>query len=231
MYRTIIIVFEKLSNHLYKIFTTKNLHIRVLIFCSCLSRTMSISSSITGLSSQELVEIVDKDNNVLQPKLRYEMRRDRLFHRATFAFIRNSSNYYYVQKRSALKDYCPQFYDATPGGVVAAGESFETTNRREVEEEMGIKDVDMEHLFTFYYEDEKIRCFGDAWDITYDGPLKLQKEEVESVHMMSMKEILERCKAGEKFTPDSIFACKEYVKLKGILEPLGPKVEPDVTLD
>lgn len=184
-----------------------------------------------GLSSHELVEIVDKNNNILEPKLRFEMRRDRLIHRATYAFIKTSSNYYYVQKRSALKDYCPGYYDPNPGGVVAAGESYATTNKREIEEEMGIKDANMEHLFTFYYEDERIRCFGDAWDVVYDGPLKLQKEEVDSVHMMSMEEILSRHKAGEKFTPDSIYACEEYVRLKGLPQPIGPKVEPQILIE
>lgn len=84
----------------------------------------------------------------------------------------------------------------------------------------------MTHLFTFYYEDERIKCFGDAWDILYDGPLKLQKEEVDSIEIMSMKEILDRYEAGENFTPDSIFACKEYIKLKGMYDVIGPKDAP-----
>mmetsp|Transcript_9679 Transcript_9679/g.13231 ORF Transcript_9679/g.13231 Transcript_9679/m.13231 type:complete len:212 (-) Transcript_9679:110-745(-) len=200
----------------------------LLFFLGCSTIRTSMSAIGHGLSSHELIEIVDKNNNPLEPKLRYEMRRDRLIHRATYAFIRNKFNYFYVQKRSALKDYCPGYYDPNPGGVVAAGESYEHTNKREVEEEMGIKGVDMNHLFTFYYEDERIRCFGDAWDVVYDGPLKLQKEEVDSVHMMSMREILTRAEAGEKFTPDSIYACREYVKLKGFPEPLGPVVEPTI---
>jgi hypothetical protein len=76
----------------------------------------------------------------------------------------------------------------------------------------------MTHLFTFYYEDERIKCFGDAWELTYDGELKLQVEEVESIHMMTMEEILERFEKGENFTPDSIYACKEYVRLFGFPE-------------
>jgi NADH pyrophosphatase NudC (nudix superfamily) len=39
--------------------------------------------------------------------------------------------------------------------VVAAGESYEHTNTREVEEEMGITGVEMSHLFTFFYQDER----------------------------------------------------------------------------
>ena len=104
------------------------------------------------LSAGEKIEIVDENNNVLEPKLRYEMRRDKLIHRATYAFIKNSNGYFYVQKRTTLKDYCPGFFDPASGGVVAAGESYEYTNTREIEEEMGIKDTKSKHLFTFYYE-------------------------------------------------------------------------------
>jgi len=60
----------------------------------------------------------------------------------------------------------------------------------------------------------------------YDGPLQLQKEEVDSIELMSMEEILNRYEAGENFTPDSIFACKEYIKLNGIYEVIGPKILP-----
>lgn len=183
---------------------------------------------VASLSANELIEIVDENNDVLTPQFRYEMRRDRLIHRATYAFVRNSNNYFYVQKRSALKDYCPGFFDPTPGGVVAAGESYKDTNAREVEEEMGIKGVEMDHLFTFYYEDARVRCFGDAWDVVYDGPLRIQEEEVESVHMMSMEEIIERFETGENFTPDSLHACREYINMKGLPDPIGPKPEPQL---
>lgn len=166
-------------------------------------------------AANELVTIVNDKNEIIGEARRCDMRRDRLIHRATYALIRNSNNEYYVQKRSSIKDYCPSYFDPTPGGVVAAGESYELTNRREVEEEMGIPSTTpMKHLFTFYYEDERIRCFGDAWELVYDGELKLQEEEVESVHMMTMDEILSRFESGEPFTPDSIAACKEYVRLR-----------------
>lgn len=55
------------------------------------------------------------------------------------------------------------FLDPTPGGVMAAGESYEATNAREVEEEMGIRGVAMEHLFTFFYQDSLARCWGGEW--------------------------------------------------------------------
>ena len=38
-----------------------------------------------------------------------------------------------------------------------------------------------------------------------------------------MKEFLDRFSSKEKFIPDSIHACKEYVRIKGFPEPIGPK--------
>ena len=82
-------------------------------------------------AAEELIEIVDELNNVLEPQKRSLMRASKpsLIHRATYAFVRDSSGYFYVQKRSSIKDYCPSHFDPTPGGVVAAGESFADTNK------------------------------------------------------------------------------------------------------
>jgi isopentenyldiphosphate isomerase len=194
---------------------------------------MSVSDApeAASLSANELVEIVNEHNTVLEPQLRHIMRKHSLIHRATYAFVRSSSNYFHVQKRSTSKDYCPGFFDPAPGGVVGAGESYEFANMREMDEEMGIKGVPCEHLFTFYYEDGRIKCFGDAWELVYDGPLRLQRAEVQSVNMMSMQEILDRAASGEHFTPDSLHACKEYVKLKGMPEPLGSAPKVNINFD
>jgi hypothetical protein len=44
--------------------------------------------------------------------------------------------------------------------------------------------------------------------------MKLQEEEVEYVTLMTREEILEKVHNGEeKFTPDSIQAFKEFIKL------------------
>jgi isopentenyldiphosphate isomerase len=172
-------------------------------------------------AAKEDVCIVNETNEVVGSAPRAQMRAEKMIHRATYAFIRNSQNLFYVQRRSKIKDYCPHYFDPTPGGVVAAGESYANTNRREVEEEMGIvvqSENEHKHLFTFYYEDERIRCWGDAWELVYDGELKIQPEEVESVSMMSMEEIVRRDE-DKGFTPDSLFACREYVRLFGAPEP------------
>ena len=79
--------------------------------------------------------------------------------------------------------------------------------QRECEEEMGIPlDTEMEHLFTFLYQDDVVRCWGDAWDVVYDGPLKLQETEVETVEKMSMQVSLSlRLKGLLMYTVGALF--------------------------
>ena len=85
------------------------------------SSSSSMLNPASTLSADELVEICDENNVPTTPQRRAVMRKERLIHRATYAFVKDSDNYFYVQKRSLLKDYCPGFFDPTPGGVVAAG--------------------------------------------------------------------------------------------------------------
>ncbi len=187
----------------------------------------SEAEAYKAAAKEELVDIVDENNECIGPRRRAEMREYKLRHRATYAFVRDSTGYFYVQKRSLIKDYCPGFWDPTPGGVVAAGESYEETNRREVEEEMGIPaSSPMDHLFTWLYEDDLCKCYGDCWEIIYDGPIKLQLTEVDKVEKMSMQEIIDRATAGEKFTADSMDAVRKYVEMKGIPPVTGEKVDP-----
>lgn len=61
-------------------------------------------------AAREVIEIVDEDNRPLAPATRAEMRKHRLIHRATYGFVKTSTNYFYVQKRSMLKDYCPGYF-------------------------------------------------------------------------------------------------------------------------
>jgi hypothetical protein len=57
--------------------------------------------------------------------------------------------------------------------------------------------------------------------------LTISQEEVDDVVLMSMDEILRAAENGENFTPDSIHACREYIKVKGC--PAATTNRPDVT--
>jgi len=161
-------------------------------------------AAFSSLSAKEIVSVVDASNNVIGSVERARMRSENLLHRSTYIFIQNSRGQFYVQKRTMIKDYCPGYFDPAPGGVLQAGETYADGAKRELQEEMGIKDVPLTHCFLMLYEDSRVRTFGDVWYCVYDGDLKLQAEEVESVHMMTLDEILQRARSGEKFCPDSL---------------------------
>src|SRR5499427_10823319 len=120
-------------------------------------------SARRGMSpADEIVVIVDEDNNIVGAAPRREMRAKRLPHRSTYILVFNSQGELYVQKRTMTKDVFPGYYDPATGGVVLAGESYEQSAIRELEEEMGIRQVPLTWLFDFYFADQRTRVWGGA---------------------------------------------------------------------
>ena len=158
----------------------------------------------------EIVAVVDENNNVVGSAPRREMRARRLPHRSTYILVFNSRNEVYIQKRTRTKDVFPGYYDPAAGGVVLAGESYLEGARRELEEEMGIRDVPLESLFEFYHADDNSRVWGAAFRCVYDGEVTLQEEEVESGAFMEVDAVF-RAAATEPFTPDGLYVLWRYV--------------------
>jgi len=159
--------------------------------------------------SEEWVDWVDELDLVLQAVPRSQMRRELLRHRATYIVVENSQQQIYVQRRTLSKDYCPGMLDACCGGVVQAGESYDLSAVRELEEEMGISGVSLTPWGTFYTEDHKGKVWGGIYSCRYEGPLRLQVEEVEYVELMTVEEILNR---QQEFTADSIVALRHWLE-------------------
>jgi len=172
----------------------------------------------TTLNATENVCTVD-EFNVPSPfgHARSEMRLKALWHRATFIVIRHedsdnnedgdspadtSNIHLLVQRRSNIKDYCPGRLDPTPGGVVGYKESYELNAQREIAEEMNIdvttdhnennKGNSIRHLFTFPYQDNKVKCWGGLFEVVYRGKLcdiKMQPEEVTEILRLSLDDV------------------------------------------
>ncbi|NOT56254.1 MAG: NUDIX hydrolase YfcD [Deltaproteobacteria bacterium] len=160
-------------------------------------------------AANEIVAIVDARNTEVGAAPRWRMRASRLLHRSTYILVFNPEGALYVQKRTMTKDVFPGYYDPATGGVVLAGESYEESARRELEEEMGIRQVPLTRLSDFYFADERTQVWGAAFSCVYEGPLSLQAEEVESVSLMTMDEIFHRART-EQFTPDGLYVLQRY---------------------
>lgn len=68
-----------------------------------------------------------------------------------------------------------------------ADESYEHNAEREIEEEMGIRQVELKKCFDFYHADETTKLWGRLFTCIYDGEFTLDPEEVESGEFMSIQ--------------------------------------------
>ncbi len=164
--------------------------------------------------ADEIVALVDAHNNVIGTAPRREMRANNLPHRSTYVLVFNSQGELYVQKRSRTKDLFPGYYDPLTGGVMLAGENYEDSAKRELEEELGIRDVPLTWQFAFYYTDARTRVWGGVFSCRYDGEIVLQAEEIESGAFLPIHDILRRA-AIDPYTPDSLYALSRYLESVG----------------
>ena len=162
-----------------------------------------------ALASQEIVTVVDDRNRVVADLPRHRVRSENLIHRATYIFVFDRQGRVLVQRRTAIKDMYPSYYDLAAGGIVAAGESYETCAEREAAEEIGIRDTVLDPGFDFYYEDDRNRCFGRVFTCVHEGPFTLQPEEVERVAFHTVDDIASGGVAP--VTPDSLLAFNRLV--------------------
>ncbi len=162
--------------------------------------------------AEEMVQVVDENNNETDAVPRRVMREKCLIHRATYVLVFNSRGELFVQKRTAIKDIYPGFYDIAAGGVVLAGETYRRSAERELSEELGISGVELTHHFDFFYEDKsRNRVWGSVWSCVYDGDMVFQEEEVESGFFAFPADILAMSETSD-FTPDGIEVLKRFVR-------------------
>jgi 16S rRNA (adenine1518-N6/adenine1519-N6)-dimethyltransferase len=93
----------------------------------------------------ERFPVVDKNDRILRYARRSHVHGNNLRHRAVHILIFDQAGAVYLQQRSRWKDRHPLKWDSSAAGHVAAGESYEETARRELEEELGIN-VPLEKL-------------------------------------------------------------------------------------
>lgn len=162
------------------------------------------------MSASELVDVVDADDRVLEQATRGEVRRRKLRHRAAYILVFNSAGQLFVHQRTLVKDVYPGHFDVCVGGVVGAGESYEDAARRELGEEIGVSDAPLRRLVSFQFADADNQVNGTVFSCTYDGPLRLQAEEISAGEFLDLDVVLERI-TTQPFCPDGVEALCRYL--------------------
>jgi isopentenyldiphosphate isomerase len=149
----------------------------------------------------ELLDILDESGlptGQVVPKS--EAHRLGLWHRCFHCWICGSDSggsYLLLQRRAATKDTWPGYLDVTAAGHLAAGEKT-LDGLREVEEELGllIKPERLVPLGTRRVEqeipggcDRELHEVFLVFDVTPQGNLRLQKEEVEAVFRLELDDV------------------------------------------
>jgi isopentenyldiphosphate isomerase len=162
------------------------------------------------MSADEWVDVVDDRDRVVARATRAEVRQRNLWHRAVYVLVFNAAGQLFVHQRTASKDVFPGYWDLTVGGVLAAGEDYDTGARRELREEIGIEPRGLRRLFPIRYEDAVNRVAGMVYSCTCDQALRLQTEEIVRGEWLDLDVVLERL-AHDAFCPDGLEAFARYV--------------------
>lgn len=156
---------------------------------------------------EELVDIVDDDDNVIATVTRKEMRAGRLQHRSVGIAVLSSDGRLLIHRRSFDKDVWPGWWDIAAGGVVASGETYEDAARRELHEEIGLTDADLdtelELIGQARFVDDNVAELCRGYRVVHDGPFTFPDGEVIEARWVTFAELAEM-RAVHPFLPDSI---------------------------
>ena len=142
--------------------------------------------------SQELLDVVDKDDNVIAVKTRGEIHAEGWMHRAVHILLFNSKDELFLQKRSMSKDEQPGKWDSSAAGHVDSGEAYLDCARREITEELGIvAQQPMEVLFKLPPSALTGNEHCMVYRYVFDGPMVLQAEEIDDGQWLSA-EVMDR---------------------------------------
>src|SRR3989344_3597195 len=143
---------------------------------------------------EELLDIVNEKDEVIGQATRSDCHNNpKLIHRVAHCWILNSKGQFLWQQRSMLKKDSPGQWDMSCGGHIPAGESVKDGLLRELNEELGIKDVSPVLVEKYIAGNEKQTEMIYLYFVFFEKPTDifvLQKEEVEQVKWFDFDEAL-----------------------------------------
>lgn len=153
-------------------------------------------------NQQEIFPIVDDEGTVLGSATRGECHSgSRLLHPVVHLHVFNSQGQVYLQRRPLWKDIQPGKWDTAVGGHIDYGESPSDALRREVREELGIKDFTPVSIGKYVFESQRERELVYVNSTIYDGEISPSSEELDGGRFWTFDEI--RAATGkEVLTPN-----------------------------
>ncbi len=162
-------------------------------------------------SDAEQIAWVDADDQLLGALARAELRERGLIGRGTYILLFNSAGELCVHRRTLSKAIYPGYWDVAAGGMVQADESYAESAARELEEELGVSGVPLAEHEHFFFDQPGNRLWCAVFSAVWDGPLRLQPEEVLEARFVPVDQAL-RETLEKPYCPDSLAALKRYLR-------------------
>jgi len=165
----------------------------------------------------EFLDVVNENDEVIGRASYNEIYEQLLVHRIAHILIFNDRREMLLQLRSKNKGFCPLHWGTSVGGHVQSGESYEDAAKREFEEELGTS-TDISFLRKDFYVDNKfnigLKKFLGTFTTTFNGPFKINPEEVEKIEFLSLDKIQDMINKDEKFHPELLFILNKQFGVK-----------------
>lgn len=140
-------------------------------------------------NQDELFVVVDRDDNILGHKTRFECHHDSsLIHRTVGALIFNDKGQLLLQKRSATKDMEPGLWGISAAGHVIRGQTDEEAVHRELQEELGV-DAPLTFFKKFITENDQETERAALYKGKSNGPFTPDAREVSEIRFFDPREI------------------------------------------
>lgn len=153
----------------------------------------------------ELLDIVNEHDEIIGQKYRSDIYENKLTNfRVVNAFVKNSHGQLWIPRRSSSKRIFPLCLDASMGGHVSSGESYQEALKRELMEELRI-DSDTTHyqeLGSLTPHHHGTSAFMKVFLIQSDIVPNYNTDDFIEYYWLSPKEIVSRLENGEKSKGD-----------------------------
>ncbi|MBM3106501.1 NUDIX hydrolase [Pseudomonas sp. V1] len=161
-------------------------------------------------SDAELIAWVDENDKLLGAVPRAQLREKGLIGRGTYILLFNTAGELCVHRRTESKAIYPGYWDVAAGGMVQADESFAESAARELEEELGVAGVELTAHERFFFDQPGNRLWCAVFSAVWDGPLRLQPEEVSEARFVPVAQALAES-LQQPYCPDSLAALQRYI--------------------
>jgi isopentenyl-diphosphate delta-isomerase type 1 len=156
------------------------------------------------MKKEEILDLVNDNGDVIGQATRSEAHSNSdLIHRVVHCWIFNSQGQVLLQKRSDSKELNPGCWDMSCGGHFSAGENEDQTLKRELEEELGLKNYKPEFVTKLLRRMDKQTELIYLYYAFVDkdvSEFRLQEAEVAQIKWLDLKAVFQLGSAGEKVT-------------------------------